>query len=189
MNKSRTAIKSTAMPDDAAIAVFAAHLRGDVIRRGDLGYDAARQVYNAMIDRCPALIVRCVDVADVAAAVSFARETGLTLAVRGGGHNGGGLGTCDDGLVIDLSLMKGIRVDPGGVHSAGRWRLHMGRSRPRHACLRPGHPQRHHLHNRSRRSDPGRRSWPSHARLRPGHRQRALGGYGSGRWPLRHRER
>ena len=65
-----------------------------------------------MIDKQPALIARCVDVADVIAAVNFAREHELTLAVRGGGHNGAGLGTCDDGLVIDLSRMKGMRVDP-----------------------------------------------------------------------------
>jgi FAD/FMN-containing dehydrogenase len=78
----------------------------------DAGYDAARKVFNAMIDRYPRLIARCADVADVIACVDFAREQRLLLAVRGGGHNGGGLGTCDNGLVIDLSRMKGIRVDP-----------------------------------------------------------------------------
>jgi len=77
-----------------------------------MGYDDARKVYNGMIDRRPALIARCVDVADVISAVNFARERGLPLAVRGGGHNGPGLGVCDDGLVIDLSRMKGVRVDP-----------------------------------------------------------------------------
>jgi hypothetical protein len=85
--------------------------RGDLIAPGDAAYDGARKVYNGMIDRRPALIARCVDVADVMAAVSFARAKGLLLAVRGGGHNGPGLGVCDDGLVIDLSRMKGIRVD------------------------------------------------------------------------------
>src|SRR5580704_851899 len=65
-----------------------------------------------MIDRRPAMIVRCVDVADVIAAVAFARDRGLPLAVRGGGHSGPGLGSCDDGLVLDLSRMRGIRVDP-----------------------------------------------------------------------------
>ena len=79
---------------------------------GDSGYDAARKVYNGMIDKRPALIVRCVDVADVIAAVNYARSNDMLTAIRGGGHNGGGLGTCDDGLVIDLSPMKGIRVDP-----------------------------------------------------------------------------
>jgi FAD/FMN-containing dehydrogenase len=83
-----------------------------LIQPGNGRYDEARQLYNGMIDKRPGLIARCVDAADVQAAVNFARENGLLLAVRGGGHNGAGLGSCDDGLVIDLSLMKGIRVDP-----------------------------------------------------------------------------
>ena len=87
-------------------------IRGTVIQPHDAEYEAARKVYNGMIDRRPALIVRCADVADVIAAVNFARSTGLLTAIRGGGHNGGGLGTCDDGVVIDLSRMRGIRVDP-----------------------------------------------------------------------------
>lgn len=98
--------------EEMAIQEFAARLRGSLLRSGDAGYEQARRVYNGMIDRYPALIARCVDVADVIAAVNFARERHLPLAVRGGGHNGPGLGTCDDGLVIDLSGMKGIRVDP-----------------------------------------------------------------------------
>ena len=80
-------------------------LRGEIIQPGGEGYDEARKVYNAMIDKRPSLIARCVDVADVVSAVNFARENDILLAVRGGGHNGGGLGTCDDGLVIDLSQM------------------------------------------------------------------------------------
>ena len=87
-------------------------MRGELLRPGDAGYEQACQVYNGMIEKRPALIAHCVDVADVIAAVNFAREHALTLAVRGGGHSGPGLGTCDDGLVIDLSGMKGIRVDP-----------------------------------------------------------------------------
>ena len=82
------------------------------MRPGDADYDAVRRVYNAMIDRRPALIARCADVADVISAVNFGRDQRLTIALRGGGHNGPGLGTCDDGLVIDLSRMRGIRVDP-----------------------------------------------------------------------------
>jgi FAD/FMN-containing dehydrogenase len=89
-----------------------AKFRGELITPKDSAYDAARKVYNGMIDRRPALIARCADVADVMAAVSFGREKKLLLAVRGGGHNGPGLGVCDDGLVIDLSRLKGIRVDP-----------------------------------------------------------------------------
>src|SRR5215470_516618 len=98
--------------EETAVQELAASLRGALLRPGDAGYEQARQVYNGMINKYPALIARCVDVADVIAAVNFAREHELTLAVRGGGHSGPGLGTCDDGLVIDLSGMKGIRVDP-----------------------------------------------------------------------------
>src|SRR6516162_6614011 len=103
---------TSAALEETAVQELASHLRGTLLRPGDAGYEQARQVYNGMIDKHPALIARCVDVADVIAAVNFAREHQLTLAVRGGGHNGPGLGTCDDGLVIDLSQMKGIRVDP-----------------------------------------------------------------------------
>ena len=86
--------------------------RGELIQPADAAYDSARKVYNAMIDKRPRLIARCVDVADVMAAVRYGRENGMLTAIRGGGHNGAGLGTCDDGLVIDLSRMKGVRVDP-----------------------------------------------------------------------------
>jgi hypothetical protein len=86
--------------------------RGLLIGPGDPAYEDARAVYNAMIDRRPALIARCADANDVAAAVALARSRGLLVAVRGGGHNGGGLGTCDDGVVIDLSALKQIDVDP-----------------------------------------------------------------------------
>ncbi len=86
-------------------------LRGELIDPTHPGYEPARAVYNAMIDRHPALIARCVDVADVIACVRYAAKEGVELAVRGGGHNGGGLGTVDHGLVIDLSPMHGVRVD------------------------------------------------------------------------------
>jgi FAD/FMN-containing dehydrogenase len=98
--------------NDTAVQSLAALLRGELIRPGDTGYDAARKLYNGMIDKRPALIVRCVDVADTIAAVNFAREQGLALAVRGGGHSGPGLASSDGGLVIDLSAMKGIHIDP-----------------------------------------------------------------------------
>ncbi len=89
-----------------------AGLSGKVILPSDPTYDTARAVYNGMIDRYPAMIVRCADVADVISAVNFARQNKMVVAIRGGGHNGGGLGTCDGGLVIDLKDMHGIRVDP-----------------------------------------------------------------------------
>jgi FAD/FMN-containing dehydrogenase len=101
----------TATISETALREFRARLRGELIQPGDEGYADARQLYNAMIDRRPALIARCADVADVVAAVNFARTNGLPLAVRGGGHSGPGLGGVDDGLVIDLSRMKEIRVD------------------------------------------------------------------------------
>ena len=95
-----------------AIADLALAVRGTITGPGDLGYDEARAVYNGMIDRRPALVVRCADTADVMAAVRFAREHDLAVAVRGGGHNGPGLGTVDDGLVIDLGAMRAVHVDP-----------------------------------------------------------------------------
>ena len=87
-------------------------LRGTVIERGEPNYDEARALYNGMIDKRPLLIARCVDVADVIAAVNFGLDNDLRIAIRGGGHNGPGLASVDDGLVIDLSDMKGVRIDP-----------------------------------------------------------------------------
>ncbi|MGI5455777.1 FAD-binding oxidoreductase [Streptomyces sp. CA-249302] len=86
-------------------------LRGELIRPGEDGYDGARAVYNAMIDRRPGAIARCADTADVVGCVDFAREHGIDLAVRGGGHNAAGLGVWDDALVIDLSAMRTVAVD------------------------------------------------------------------------------
>lgn len=98
--------------DEEMIASFREELRGELLQPGDDGYETARRVYNAMIDRHPRLIASCVDVADVMASVNFARKQRLPLAVRGGSHNVTGFATCDDGIVIDLSRMKGIRIDP-----------------------------------------------------------------------------
>jgi FAD/FMN-containing dehydrogenase len=91
---------------------LAGSLRGELIDPEQPGYDDARRLYNAMIEKRPALIARCVDVTDVIACVSYAAEQGVDLAIRGGGHNGGGLGSVDGGLVIDLSELRGVRVDP-----------------------------------------------------------------------------
>src|SRR5688500_537984 len=99
--------------DDTSIRDLRASLRGQLLQPGDPGYDAARKVDNAMIDRRPALIARCAGVADVLAAVRFARKHDVLVAVRAGGHNVAGNAMCDGGLVIDVSPMKGIRVDPG----------------------------------------------------------------------------
>lgn len=96
---------------NTSIQSLGAGLAGSVIRRGDSDYDQARRVWNGMIDRSPAAIIRCASTADVVAAVNFAREEGLVLAVRGGGHNAAGLAVCDDGIVVDLSGMRGVTVD------------------------------------------------------------------------------
>ena len=91
---------------DLDVGAFKASLRGELIQPKDAGYDAARKVYNGMIDKHPALIAYCADVADVISAVNFGRENKLLVAIRGGGHNAGGLGVCDNGLVIDLSRIR-----------------------------------------------------------------------------------
>ena len=93
------------------IAAFKASLRGKLIQPEDAEYNTARKVYNGMIDKHPALIAQCADVQDVIACVNFARDNKVLLAVRGGGHNAGGLGICDDGLVIDLSSFKSIQIN------------------------------------------------------------------------------
>ena len=96
----------------ARLQTFISSFRGAVIRSGDAQYDTARRIWNASIDKHPGAIARCSGLADVIAAVRFARENGLLVAIRGGGHNVGGRALCDGGLVIDLSGMKGIHVDP-----------------------------------------------------------------------------
>ncbi len=98
--------------NDEVIAKIAQSLRGQVIGRDHPEYAEARKLYNAMIDKRPLLIAKCADTADVIAAVNFGRDNKLPIAIRGGGHNGPGLASVDDGLVIDLSTMKGVRVDP-----------------------------------------------------------------------------
>jgi hypothetical protein len=104
--------RSTTSLDTTSLEAFRKQIRGTITLDGDAEYDAARKVYNAMIDKHPAIIVKCVDVADVIASVKFSKENKLLTAIRGGGHNGGGLGICDDGMVIDLSGIKYIRVNP-----------------------------------------------------------------------------
>ncbi len=108
----QTSRMAASTPTQQAVEAFRAQLRGELIRPADPNYDEARKVYNAMIDKHPAFIARCADVADVISAVNFARDNRLTVAIRGGGHNGPGFGVCDDGLVIDLSRLRGVRVDP-----------------------------------------------------------------------------
>ena len=101
------------MVDNKRIQELRDSLRGRLLLPNDEGYDGARKVFNGIIDKRPALIVRCAGVADVISAVHFARETDMRVAIRGGGHNVAGNAVCNDGLVIDLSEMKSVRVDPG----------------------------------------------------------------------------
>ena len=100
------------MISPSAMEKFQANLRGPLLQPGEAGYDEARRVWNGMINRRPALIARCAGASDVIQCVNFARENNVLVAVRGGGHNIGGNAVCDDGLMIDLSSMKGLRVDP-----------------------------------------------------------------------------
>ena len=120
MSSPTDAVPSLAIDPDA-VASLRAQVRGELIGRSDAGYDDARAVWNGMIDKRPALIARCVGVADVVAAVAFARDHRLALAVRSGGHNVSGVAVCNDGFVIDLSLMRSVRVDPvaGTVRAEG----------------------------------------------------------------------
>ncbi len=100
------------MSSSSTLTELKSQLRGSLIDRESPNYTEARKLYNGMIDKRPLAIARCCDVADVMAAVNCARENKLALAIRGGGHNGPGLGSVNDGLVIDMSEMKGVRVDP-----------------------------------------------------------------------------
>src|SRR6476469_1693720 len=108
------AVTDTAALDDAGLSALEASFRGELVRPDDTGYDVHRRVWNGSIDRRPALIARCAGVADVRAAVRFARDSGLPVAVRGGGHSFPGLSVCDGGIVIDLAPMRAIAVDAEG---------------------------------------------------------------------------
>lgn len=98
--------------EEATWQSFASAIRGQIVLKDDPAYDEERKVYNGMIDKKPAAIVKCRDVVDVMTCVNFCRDNSVLMAIRGGGHNAGGLGLCNDGLVIDMSLMRSVRVDP-----------------------------------------------------------------------------
>ena len=157
------------MLSEAAIAAFKSSLRGEVISPSDSSYDAARSVYNAMISRHPRLIARCADVVDVMAAVKFGREQGLLTAIRGGGHNAGSLGVCDDGLVIDLSPMDYRPCGAPEEDRVGRrWRV-VASCGSRHAPVRSGGSIRNYFDDRRRWIDLGRRDRLLDATIRPDH--------------------
>src|SRR3954470_18560329 len=102
-----------AILEEATVQHFADGLRGRLVQPGEGGYDEARKLWNGMIDRHPALIARCAGTADVLSAITFAKTHELLVSVRGGGHNPAGYALCEGGLMIDLSPMRGVRVDPG----------------------------------------------------------------------------
>ena len=128
----------------AAVEDFRGNLYGETLLPGDDGYDGARRIWNAMVDKRPALIARCSGTADVINSVNFARENSLLISVRGGGHNFPGNSVCNDGLMIDLSRMTGVRVDPAAMNSPSPGRHESGErsiTRPRpSASPRPEGP-------------------------------------------------
>ncbi len=110
----------SATPVSVAVDLLKSDLRGDVIRPSDANYEDVRRIYNAMIERRPELIVRCAGVGDVIDAIAFGRENNVPIAVRGGGHNVTGNALADGGMTIDLSAMKGLRVEPSAEdHTRG----------------------------------------------------------------------
>ena len=127
--------------DQETVEAFRANLRGELLVDGDEGYDVARRVWNGMIDKYPAMIARCTGTADVVAAVNFARAHEIEIAIRGGGHNVAGSAVNDNGLVIDLSLMKGAQVDPvrkvARVQAGATWG-DLDRETQLHGLLTPG---------------------------------------------------
>lgn len=96
----------------ATVETLREKFRGAILLPGEDGYDAARKIWNGMFDRRPAIIARCVGTSDVISAVDFARDQNLLTSVKGGGHNSAGNAVCDDGIMIDLSLMRRVNVDP-----------------------------------------------------------------------------
>ena len=157
-----------------AIRQLREQVSGPVLTAGDAGYDDARAVHNGVFDRFPRVIVRAEQVSDVVDAVNFAHESGIELSVKGGGHSAPGFGVNDDGLVIDLSLIHGVQVDPQGA--GPRWRgHHVGRVQRGHLCVRSGHHGRDRLHYRYRRPYPRRRYRLPGPGARPVDRQLALG--------------
>ena len=175
--------------DPEALQAFVEGVRGVVLTSGDPGYDDARGIWNGLIDRRPALIVQCTGAADVVDAVNFAREQGLLLSVKGGGHNVAGNAVNDGGLVIDLSQMRGVHVEPVDADGAGaRWR-DLGRLRSGGAAVRARRPGRGRLDDGHRRPDAARGRRPPASQARPLDRQSALGRHRHRRRPAPQGER
>ena len=167
---------------EATLGELEQGLRGSSSGPDDEGYDEARAIWNGAHDRRPALIVRCAGVADVMRAVDFARSEDLLVAVRGGGHTLPGFSTCDGGVVIDLSAMTGVRVDPAAPHGRAEGGCTWARLRPRDAGVRARGHRRARVHHRDRRVHARRRHRLADAQGRPDLRQ-------PGRRRRRHRRR
>ena len=142
---------------EATLGELEQGLRGQLVRPGDDGYDEARAIWNGAHDRRPALIVRCAGVADVMRAVDFARSEDLLVAVRGGGHCIPGFSTCDGGVVIDLSAMNGVRVDPARRTAVAEGGCTWARLRPRDPGVRARGHRRARVHHGDRRVHARRR--------------------------------
>ena len=163
-------------------------ISGRVLRPGDPGYDDARRVHNGMIDRRPALIVRCQTADDAAAAVRFARAEGLDITVRGGGHNVAGRAVADDAVMIDLAEMKAVQVDPEAQTVRAEGGVIWGELNACRGRAWAGRHRRRDLVDRHRRADARRRARLADEPLRPGRGQPDRRRAGPGRW-LHHRGR
>ena len=181
-----TTIGADTTIDDAALEAFKTSLRGELLRPGDPGYDDARKVWNGMIDKRPALIARCTGVADIIDAVNFARTNELLVSVRGGGHNITGNAVCDGGLMIDLSRMKSVRVDPVKRTARAEAGLTWGEYNRETQAFGLASTGGGRFHHGDCRPHPGWRPWLAHGQARPQLRQFALGRYCHSRWPVSH---
>ena len=165
---------STAVQIGEAISALVGRFAGRLVQPADPERDSIRRIHNGLIDRRPALIARCAGVADVIAAVALARAHGLEIAVRGSGHSLAGRSTVDDGLVIDLSLMRGVIVDPGARVALLKL-VPPGSLRSGNPGLRSRRCGRCHVDHRHRRAHPRRRSGLLDRKMRARHRQPAVG--------------
>ena len=180
-----TSLRGDAMTQVAMgeIGELRAAMQGPVIAPGDPGFDEGRRVWNAQIDRRPSVIARCASAADVAAAIGFARERRLEISVRAGAHNTAGTAVCDDGLMVDLSLLNEVTVDPRAPAGTSRRRRSAGRSGRGCPGPRPGRARRAGQSHRRRGAYPGWRHGVADPQVRPEHRQPGLSRGGHRRRP------
>jgi len=152
------------IPNDA-VAALRSKLQGSVALPGEDGYDAARTIWNAMVDRRPGLVVRCLGADDVINSVRLARNERLLVAVRAGGHNIAGNAVCDGGLLIDLSLMKSVRVDPTSLTARVEPGATLADFDREAQTFGLATPLWHQFHDRSGRPDAGRRLWLDYSQI------------------------